>query len=159
MPDNLIEIYTDGSCHTQYCIGAWAAIIFIAGEKIILSGEESNTTHNRMELKAVIKSLQYLQKLNKKIIAITIITDSQYVKGLQEREEKFTAQKFKTKKGNAIGNVLLVKELLLLTNYMPVNFVKIKAHQKKTMEFNYNIEADKLSRNIVRRAVKELLIL
>lgn len=153
----MVEIYTDGSCHTQHCIGAWVAIIFIAGEKIILSGEELNTTHNRMELTAVIKSLQYLHQLNKKIISITIITDSQYVTGLQEREQKFTAQKFQTKKGNAISNVLLVKELLLLTNCMPVKFVKIKAHQKKTVELNYNIEADKLSRNIVRQAVKELL--
>ena len=157
MPDDLIEIYTDGSCHTQHCIGAWVAIIFIAGEKIILSGEELNTTHNQMELTAVIKSLQYLQQLNKKIISkilsITIITDSQYVTGLQEREKKFAAKKFETKKGNAIRNVLLVKKMLLLTNSMPVKFVKIKAHQKKTVEINYNIEADKLSRNIVRRAV------
>ena len=157
MPDDMVEIYTDGSCHTQHLIGAWVAIIFIAGEKIILSGEELNTTHNRMELTAVIKSLQYLQQLNKKIILITIVTDSQYVTGLQEREQKFTAQKFETKKGNTISNLLLVKELLVLINCMPVNFVKIKAHQKKTAEVNYNIEADKLSRNIVRRAVKELL--
>ncbi len=152
MPDDLVEIYTDGSCHTQHCFGAWVAIIFIAGEKIILSGEELNTTHNRMELTAVIKSLQYLQQLNKKITSITIITDSQYVTGLQEREQKFTEKKIETKKGNAISNVLLVKELLLLTNSMPVKFVKIKAHQKKTAVVNYNIEADKLSRNIVRRA-------
>lgn len=157
MLDDMVEIYTDGSCHTQHFIGAWVAIVFIAGEKIILSGEKLNTTHNQMELTAVIKSLQYLQQLSKKIISITIITDSQYVTGLQERAKKFAAQKFETKKGNAISNVLLVKELLLLSSSMPVNFVKIKAHQKKTAEVNYNMEADKLSRNIVRQAVKELL--
>ena len=33
-----IEIYTDGSCHTQICIGAWASIILIGDKKINLSG-------------------------------------------------------------------------------------------------------------------------
>lgn len=158
MPGNIVEIYTDGSCHTQHRIGAWVAIFFIAGEKIILSGQELDTTHNSMELIAVIKAIGYLQQLNIKITSIIIITDSQYVTGLQARAQKFTAQKFETKKGNAIGNVNLVKELLILINAMPVAFVKIKAHQKKTAVVNYNIEADKLSRNIVRQAVKKLPI-
>ena len=157
MLNEIIEIYTDGSCHTQHRIGAWVSIVFIAGEKIILSGKALDTTHNRMELLAIIKALQYLQQLNKKIVSITIITDSQYVIGLQEREQKFILQNFSTKKGNAIGNQDLVKELLLLINTMPVKFVKIKAHQKKTTAINYNIEADKLSRNLVRQAVNELL--
>jgi hypothetical protein len=37
-----------------------------------------------------------------------------------------------------------------------VEFVKIKAHQKATDVVNYNIEVDKLSRQIVRDAVKKL---
>ena len=32
------EVYTDGSCHTQLCIGGWAVIIFVNGDKITLSG-------------------------------------------------------------------------------------------------------------------------
>ena len=47
---NSAEIYTDGSCHTQQCIGAWAAIILIDQQKIVLSGRENDTTHNRMEI-------------------------------------------------------------------------------------------------------------
>ena len=31
-----IEIYTDGSCHSQQLIGAWAALVFINGKKTIL---------------------------------------------------------------------------------------------------------------------------
>jgi len=156
MPNHIVEIYTDGSCHTQHCVGAWVAILFIAGEKVILSGKELNTTHNRMELTAVIKAIEYVQQLNTKIILITVITDSQYVTGLKARQQKFIVQQFTTKKGNAISNACLVKELMVLINTMPIEFVKIKAHQKKTEVLNYNIEADKLSRNIVRQAVKEL---
>lgn len=156
MPLQKVEIYTDGSCHTQHCQGAWVAIVFIGGEKITLSGKELNTTHNRMELTAVIKALQYIQQLNTKMITIKVVTDSQYVTGLPARAEKFSIQNFITKKGSDISNVDLVKELLLLTNTLPAEFIKIKAHQKKTAVINYNIEADKLSRNLVRQAVKEL---
>lgn len=159
MTNEIIEIYTDGSCHTQHCIGAWVAIIFVAGQKTILSGQELDTTHNRMEIKAVIKAIEYVNQLNIKKPPITIITDSQYVKDLQGKAQKFTVQKFKTKKGSAISNEDLVKKLLVLINFIAVEFVKIKAHQKSTAVVNYNIEADKLSRRIVRKAVKELQIL
>lgn len=151
-----IEIYTDGSCHTQQCLGAWVAIVFIAGEKVILSGKELNTTHNRMELTAVIKTFEYIQQSTTKMPVIKVVTDSQYVTGLQARSGKFSTQNFITKKGTPISNADLVMKLLALTNALPVEFVKIKAHQKNTAVINYNIEADKLSRNIVRLAVKEL---
>ena len=39
---------------------------------------------------------------------------------------------------------------------MAVTFKKIKAHQKETDEPNYNIEADKLSREIMREEILRL---
>jgi ribonuclease HI len=63
----MAEIYTDGSCHTQLCIGAWAAIILIDEEKITLSGKDLDTTHNRMEILAVTEALEYL-RLNFKTV-------------------------------------------------------------------------------------------
>ena len=154
-----INIYTDGSCHTQLCAGAWVSIIFINEIKIILSGTELQTTHNRMELLAVIKALKYIQNKTQNLDLITVITDSQYVTGLQAREAKFIEQQYTTKKGNAISNADLVRSLLGLINMLPVTFIKIKAHQKKTEVANYNIEADILSRNMVRSIVKTLVIL
>ena len=38
----LIEIYTDGSCHTQLLNGAWAALVFIDVKKTILKGTGDN---------------------------------------------------------------------------------------------------------------------
>ena len=149
-----INIYTDGSCHTQQCAGAWVSIIFINEEKIILSGTELQTTHNRMELLAVIEGLKYVQNNCPNPTLITVITDSQYVTGLQARETKFIEQQYTTKKGNTISNADLVKTLLGYINILPVAFIKIKAHQKKTDVANYNIEADILSRNMVRQMVK-----
>lgn len=156
MPAESAIIYTDGSCHTQHCLGAWVAIIFIAGEKTILSGKDFNTTHNRMELTAVIKALQYTGQCGKTLQSITVVTDSQYVTGLQARAQKITDQHFVTKKGNAIRNEDLVKQLLLLIKSMPVELIKIKAHQQKTADINYNTEADILCRKFLRQAVNEL---
>ena len=41
-------------------------------------------------------------------------------------------------------------------NRIDVEFVKIKAHQQLSETTQYNIEVDKLSRNIVRQKVNEL---
>lgn len=152
----LAEIYTDGSCHTQQCIGAWAAVILVDKQKIVLSGKEIQTTHNRMEILAVIKSIKYVQNHFDYITEIKIVSDSQYVIGLIDRQTKFIASDFTTKAGKDIRNVDLVKELLNLVSTIKVQFVKIKAHQKATTTINYNIEVDKLSRQIVRIVVNEL---
>ncbi len=150
---SIIEIFTDGSCHTQQCVGAWASIILVNEQKVILSGSELETTHNRMEILAVIKSIHYVQENHKEIKTIHIVSDSQYVIGLVDREKKFIASNFKTKSGNDIRNSDLVIELLKLLKEFKVRFVKIKAHQKLSEATKYNIEVDKLSRAIVRTLV------
>jgi ribonuclease HI len=143
-------IYTDGSCHTQTLKGGWAAIIFIDEEKVVLTGEATGTTHNRMELMAVIKAISYVQEKHPTVTAIHIISDSQYVVGLTDRSEKLISHNFITKKGTEISNADLVKILLQYITTFPLSFTKIKAHQKKDKELNFNIVVDKLSRSIVR---------
>ncbi len=145
-----IKIYTDGSCHTQQCGGAWVAIVFIDGLKYIISGAENNTTHNRMELLAVIKALEFILDKHGDATLIEVISDSQYVVGLLGRKHKFEALDYNTKKGNPIRNVDLVQQLLSLVTKLNVSFTKIKAHQQKTLETQYNIEADLLCRKLVR---------
>ena len=149
------EIYTDGSCHTQQCVGAWASVILIDNEKVVLSGKEIETTHNRMEILAVINSIIYILQNFSSIKEIKIVSDSQYVIGLVDRKYKFIKSDYKTKAGIDIRNVDLVKELLTLLTFITVEFVKIKAHQKPNETVNYNIEVDKLSRQIVREAVSK----
>lgn len=149
--DRIATIYTDGSCHTQHLNGGWAAIIFIDEEKVVLTGEATDTTHNRMELTAVIKAIQYVKEHHPAITAIRIISDSQYVVTLADRKEKLSARSFSTKKGTDIRNADLVKLFLDLIVDPPVEFIKIKAHQKSDNELNFNIVVDKLSRSIVRK--------
>ncbi len=81
----MIEIFTDGSCIVNKRVGGWAFII--AREKIencvVDYGSEINTTNNRMEMTAILKALEYIernQRIDKTLNGqyITIYTDSRY---------------------------------------------------------------------------------
>jgi len=150
---NIIESYTDGSCHTKLKIGAWAAIIFIDSKEIVLKNTELNTTNQRMELLAVLNVLDYLKTNHFDKTTIIIYTDSQYVVGIEGRMDRFKLQDYKTKKGEAIRNEDLVRELVRFIEIMNINFVKVKAHQKETETKNYNRVVDKLCRKMVREYV------
>ncbi len=153
MNQNIINIYTDGSCHTQLNIGGWAAIIFATNSKIIIKGEEKKTTHNRMELFAVIKAIEFVDE-NYKNAFLIIHTDSQYVFRIPERMEKLQKNNFITKKGNVLHNNDLIELLIKQIESHKIEFVKVKAHQKTEPEnLNYNTEVDILARQIVRDAV------
>lgn len=147
-----IQIYTDGSCHTQQRIGGWAAIILGEDENIELKGFVKDTTHNAMEILAVLKALDFLEKKpNTSITKIEIVSDSQYVVRILERKEKLKANNFLTKKNIPIRNVELVKNLIEKIETLPLIFTKIKAHQKATDIINYNRVVDQLARNEVRK--------
>lgn len=152
----IIEVYTDGSCHTQLKIGGWAALLFINDSKIVLQGSADNTTHNRMELIAVIKAIEYVLKNLPEIKIIKIFTDSQYVEQIPFRATKLLSKDFKTKAGNELQNTDLIKELIQLINSTNIEFIKVKAHQKAADIPNYNRVVDKLSRKIVRKQIGKM---
>lgn len=105
-----------------------------------------------MELLAVINALEFIFDKHANATYVEVVSDSQYVVGLLARKHKFETLNYQTKKGNAIRNVDLVKQLLLLVAKLNVSFTKIKAHQQKTLQTQYNIEADLLCRKLVREA-------
>ena len=70
-----IDIFTDGSCSGNPGPGGWAGIV-IHDLISILTGYESNTTNNRMELLATIN---IIKSINQNIV-INLFTDSNYVK-------------------------------------------------------------------------------
>lgn len=152
MTKTSIKIYTDGSCHTQLLYGAWAAIIFINGKKTILHGEESDTTHNRMELQAVIKAVEFVEENGFGREEIQVCSDSQYVVNLLTRKEKLKHKKFITNKGTSIQNVDLVKRLIDQIEHFDLYFTKIKAHQKDGDEINREVDL------IVRKQVRKLVL-
>lgn len=135
-------------------MGAWVAILLKGDEKTVLTGTATDATNNSMELTAVIKAIEYVLAHYAGTTSLTIVTDSQYVTGLPARKEKLTARDFNTRKGDELRNADLVKTLFGYLPALDIEFVKIKAHQKRNGVADYNVEADKLSRKLVREMVK-----
>ena len=152
-----IQIFTDGSCHTQLKIGGWAAVILLEKEIFKISGQEKYTTHNAMEILAVLKGIDFLEKKKILFSKIEVISDSQYVVRILERKEKLKLANFLTKKNAPIRNKELVKKLIEKIETLPLVFTKVKAHQKKSESINYNRVVDKLARAEVRKAVNQSL--
>ncbi len=70
-----VEIFADGACSGNPGPGGWGAVLRYNGHEKELSGGETNTTNNRMELTAVIEALNCLKEPCK----VTLTTDSKYV--------------------------------------------------------------------------------
>ena len=76
-----IEVFTDGVCRGNPGPGGWGAILRANGREKELFGGEAATTNNRMELTAVIRALEALERSSR----VRLYTDSQYVqKGISE---------------------------------------------------------------------------
>jgi ribonuclease HI len=143
-----IEIYTDGSSHTQKLIGAWAAIIYYNDSKIIIKQVVVNTNHNRMEMQAVIQAIKFVDTNYSSNIPIIINSDSQYVVNLVDRKEKLKKNEFMTRKGNPVKNLDLVITLIDQIETHEITFNKIKAHVKDGDIKNR--EVDLLVRKLMR---------
>ncbi len=75
MERKTVEIFTDGACSGNPGPGGYGAILRYGNTVKELSGGESMTTNNRMELTAVIEALSAL----KEPCRVILTTDSKYV--------------------------------------------------------------------------------
>ena len=134
----MIKIYTDGSCLTNPGNGGWAAIINIDGEIKKISGNEKNTTNNRMELMAPINALKYMNSKD----PIEIFTDSKYVKnGITEWINTWVLNNWKTSNKEDVKNKDLWIELYKLNKSLNVKWNWVKAHAGDTLNEEVDILA------------------
>ena len=135
----MIKIYTDGSCMSNPGNGGWAAIININGEIKKISGNEKNTTNNRMELMAPINALKNINSKD----PIEIFKDSKYVKnGITEWINTWVINNWKTSKKEDVKNKDLWIELYKLNQSLNVKWNWVKAHAGDTL----NEEVDMLAK-------------
>ncbi|MEA3410402.1 MAG: RNase H family protein, partial [Pseudomonadota bacterium] len=59
---DVVEVFTDGACRGNPGPGGWGAVLRYRGRERSLSGAESRTTNNRMELMAAIVALETLKR-------------------------------------------------------------------------------------------------
>jgi ribonuclease HI len=119
-------IYTDGACRGNPGPGGWGAVLYRRGGTNELSGAESNTTNNKMELTASIRALEVLKSSD---ITIDLYTDSKYViQGINEWIDGWKAKGWKTANKKPVKNVDLWKRLDTLNQEFSVNWHWVKGH-------------------------------
>ena len=140
------KIYTDGACSGNPGPGGWAALILQNNNEVkyMLSGNENNTTNNKMELIAPIKAIQ---KINVKS-EIYIFTDSTYVKdGITVWIKKWEKNGWKTSSKKPVKNIELWKKLKNLSSKHSIKWIWVKAHAQN----KYNNIVDELAQGAIKR--------
>ena len=136
----MIKIYTDGSCLKNPGNGGWAAIININGKIKKISGNEKNTTNNRMELMATINALKAMSTRD----LIEIFTDSKYVKnGITEWVNTWILNNWKTSKKEDVKNKDLWVQLHELSNNSKIKWNWVKAHAGNPLNEEVDLLAKK----------------
>ncbi len=104
----IVEIFTDGACSGNPGPGGWAAILRSGKHEREISGGETATTNNRMELMAAISALQALKQPS----AVVLCTDSRYVMdGITKWMRNWKKNGWKTADKKPVKNVELWQSL------------------------------------------------
>lgn len=104
----VVELFCDGACSGNPGPGGWGTILRCRGVEKELSGGDTDTTNNRMELTAAIEGLKGLTRP----CNVTVTTDSQYlVKGITEWLPGWIRNGWKNSKKEPVLNRDLWEEL------------------------------------------------
>jgi ribonuclease HI len=123
LPD--VEIFTDGACKGNPGPGGWGAILRASGKERELSGGESPTTNNRMELMAAIEALNAL----KRPCHVQLWTDSNYVRdGITKWIHGWRRNGWKTADKKPVKNAELWQALLDAAAPHRIDWHWVKGH-------------------------------
>lgn len=151
----IIRVFTDGACSGNPGAGGWAAIFNEKEKTVSFSGNEIDTTNNKMELLAVVKALKKIKSMNKNRTQFEIHSDSAYVINAINLKwvYKWKMNGWKTTRNAPVKNQSLWKELIRLMAEIEgsgrtITFVKVKGHAGNT----FNEFADRLAREEAEKA-------
>lgn len=144
--NNKVEIYADGACKGNPGPGGWGAWLRYGDHEKELCGGEAMTTNNRMELTAVIRALESLNRGCR----VRLHTDSQYVqKGISEWIGNWKARGWRTADKKPVKNDDLWRHLDMLAQQHEIEWIWVKGHAGNAG----NERADELA----NRGVEQLL--
>ena len=138
-----IEAATDGACSGNPGPGGWGGlIIFEDNSELEIGGSEQNTTNNRMELTAAIKTLEKLKTYKLKE-NFKLRTDSKYViEGYTKWIINWKKNGWKTSSGKPVQNLDLWQKIdQLRINGLIMEYVKGHSGDKQ------NDRVDKIATN------------
>ncbi len=120
-----ITLYTDGACSGNPGPGGWACVLVYKGTEKELSGGESETTNNRMEMMAVIEGLRAL----KEPCSVDLYTDSKYVlEGATKWLSGWQEKGWKRADKKPVLNVDLWQVLVELLSQHEITWHWVKGH-------------------------------
>ena len=142
-----VDLYTDGACRGNPGPGGWGVILSNEGREKELAGGEENTTNNRMELTAVIRGLEALNKPCR----VTVHTDSRYIVDAFEKGwlENWIAREWRRAaakgRGKPVLNVDLWQRLVELLEAHRFEFNWVRGHAGHPE----NERADRLATGVI----------
>ena len=139
-PDNIVTIFTDGSCLSNPGQGGWAAVLRWRDNEKEIVGHEADTTNNRMELKAAIMGLNAVTRA----MPIALHTDSRYVmNGVQDWMPRWKANGWKTASKKPVANQDLWEQLDQAVQRHDITWHWVKGHAGN----EFNERCDQLARS------------
>jgi ribonuclease HI len=120
-----VDIFTDGACRGNPGPGGWAALLRQGEKEREISGGETLTTNNRMELLAAIRALEAL----KRPCRVKLHTDSVYVRdGITRWIHNWRQNGWRTSDKKPVKNAELWQELLDASAPHRVEWHWVKGH-------------------------------
>jgi len=120
-----VEMFTDGACKGNPGPGGWGVVIRAGAREKELSGGESPTTNNRMELLAAIQGLKALTRPCR----VRLYTDSIYVRdGITRWVHGWQRNGWRTADRKPVKNAELWQELIDAAAPHRVEWHWVKGH-------------------------------
>lgn len=120
-----VTIFTDGACLGNPGPGGWAALLRAGERERMLSGGETHTTNNRMEMMAAIVALETL----KRPCEVALTTDSRYLKhGIEEWLPRWRANGWQTSARKPVKNQDLWQRLESAAQAHSIRWHWVKGH-------------------------------
>ena len=139
-----VDVFTDGACSGNPGPGGWGAILISKETRKELSGGETLTTNNRMEMMAAIAALEAL----KRPCEVHLHTDSMYLKdGITKWLAGWMAKGWKTADKKPVKNQDLWQRLDLARKQHTVSWNWVRGHAGHEL----NEAADALARAAIPR--------
>ena len=124
-PMKKVDVFTDGACKGNPGPGGWGALLRMGPHEKELSGSETETTNNRMEMTAVIRALSALTEP----CEVSLYSDSTYViDGITKWVHGWQKRGWKTAAKKPVLNEDLWREMIDVVARHDVSWNWVKGH-------------------------------
>ncbi len=140
-----VTIYTDGACSGNPGPGGWAAIVIDGGREREISGGETSTTNQRMELRAAIEGLAAVEGRRR----VALHSDSAYLVNCFRDKwyVRWQQNGWRNVQRKPVENRDLWEALIALAARHDVTWHKVAGHSGD----RFNERADRLARAAIER--------